>query len=159
MKKLVMAAAIAAATAVPAKAAVYQFQGYWTVSAKAGTCPDYDPVGDRGVAQYRYEIPSNPNREDHILTIFKHNNAQGYRLETGYFTASFKIVDTIYVGGGWGPDDTTDVKLRLLSQTVQPAGAIGANTQFINSVVQVFGYDYMPDCIVNFTLSLQKRPN
>jgi hypothetical protein len=160
MKKLALAAAaIAAITAMPAKAAVYEFPGYWFVTAKAGTCNDYDPVGDRGVARYRYEIPSNPNREDQILTIFKQNNAQGYRLETGYFNSGWKVVDTIYVGGGWGPDDSVaNVYLRVLTQTVVPAGSINANTQFINNTVQVVNYDYMPGCYATFTMSLQKRP-
>ena len=102
----------------------------------------------------------NPNREDHILTIFKQNNAQGYRLQTGYFTTAWKSVENIYVGGGWGSDDSVvNVYLRLVSQVQDPAGGINANTQFINAVAQILNYDYMPGCQVTFRLSLQKRQN
>lgn len=159
MRKFALAAAFVAIAAMPAKAAVYEFEGYWRVTAKAGTCNEYDPVGDSGIARYRYEIPTNPSREDHILTIFKRSNAQGYRLETGYFNTNWKVVDTIYVGGGWGPDDSVaNVYLRVLTQTVVPAGSI-QNAQFINTTVQVFNYDYMPGCYATFTISFQKRQN
>ena len=70
------------------------------------------------------------------------------------------MVDTIYVGGGWGPDDSVaNVYLRVVSQVQNPAGGINANTLFIDAVAQVLNYDYMPGCWVTFRLSLQKRQN
>jgi len=150
---------LSAFLAAPASAADYDFDGLFRVTASAGECNDYDPVGDHLFARLRYRVPAVVDNQDWILTLYGDGYGRGYAIENGYPGPSYKVVDTIYIGGGgWGPDDSVaNVFLRQTAITAVPAG-INANTKFVSIEGQIYNYDFMPDCLVTFSASLQKRP-
>lgn len=119
--------------ALPASAADYDFDGIFRVTASAGSCTQYDPVGDRLFARLRYRISVDANNWDWILTLYGDGYGRGYAVENGYPSPSYKVVQSIYIGGGgWGPDDSVaNVYLRQTAINVVPTGSINANTKFV----------------------------
>jgi hypothetical protein len=166
MKRYTLSAGLfAAALALvgSANAAQVNFQGEFIITAKSATgCPS-DPVGEHFVARFRPQIAGNPDNQGTNLTIFGQRYAQGYRVNTGGFpvggTAAFRAVDqSMSLGGGFGPFQPTPA-IRFLSQAATPAGAVTANTQFINIVGQLRNYDGMAGCTITFRMPLTLRPN
>jgi hypothetical protein len=140
-----------------------RFQGGWQITDSNGAdnCPDYDPRGDNGLARYREPIRGTDNPNHTTLTLYSQRSTRGFAKE-GRFGGAFRPVDTIYTGDGFGPDNSggeeNPPELRVLEiHRVPHADQTAATTDFINMVVQVRGYDFMPNCRVTIDVTLFRR--
>jgi hypothetical protein len=139
------------AATLQAHAAPVRWQGEFMITGSSGTC-DYDPTGDFGRARFRPGIGGD-NGSWSAFSVINSRNAYSYRLNDGLFNTTFKTVDTMGVGDGFGPIDNV-VKVKFDTQS--PA-TIKATTNFIEITGQIKGYDYMPQCVINFKMALFKR--
>ena len=156
MKILALSALTLFTFVTHAQAARVSWFGHFTIFSQSGVCPDYDPVGSRGIARFRPQLAGTDNGNGSKLVLYQSERVLGYRIESGRFTDTFKTVETINVGENWGPDDTATVQLRFVSQ--EPP-VIEIATKFINVVAEIKNFDFMPGCSVKLRLGLTPRPN
>lgn len=157
MRAIVLAGLALLVASAPANAVEARFQGGFNVIAQSGSCPFYNPVGDNGIARFREPVKGTTNPGFSTLMLHGSRNIKGYRKD-GKFTGTFRDVDTIYTGDGWGPDDSADPqKPRLKVEKVvrePPSGNTKKTTEFIGMVVKINGYDFMPNCTVTIRVAL-----
>jgi hypothetical protein len=165
MRAFAFALAASCVAAAPALAQEQvRFQGGFVISNSNGpaNCPEYDPKGDRGIARFREPIPNTGNPSVTTLTLYQQNNTKGFARE-GRFPTTFRpLDDTLYSGDGWGPDDSggpsNPPDLRVLEvHRVPDTATTRRTTRFINMVVQVRGFDFMPNCLVTIDVSVAQR--
>jgi hypothetical protein len=142
------AAMLGAVSATDALAAQSRWMGDLVITAKSGSCPDFDPVGDRYVVRFQ---PGGvgTNGASTFLNLHGRNWVMGYKKAAGRFNTAFQPVQTTMIGASIG---TATSYIRFATQA--PA-AIAATTRFITVTGQIKGYDYMPACVVTFSTVLQ----
>lgn len=142
------AAMLAAAGSSESLAAQSRWMGDLVVTGKSGSCPDFDPTGDRYTVRFQ---PGGVGTNGAVtfLNLHGRNWVMGYKKATGKFTTVFQPVQTTMIGASIG---TATSYIRFATQA--PA-AITAATRFITVTGQIRGYDYMPACVVAFSMVLQ----
>lgn len=153
--------AIVLLLAFPATQAIAQlkpvrFQGGFEIIAKTGTCPKYDPVGQRGLARYRPEVAQSNNGPGASFLFFSERSTKGFRLAAGNFNSTAKAVQTMYVEDEWAPDPAAGTTVRFTAQAAVPAGAIGLATKTVRITGIIARFDQMPACSVTFRMALSK---
>jgi hypothetical protein len=157
MKNTVLYGALALTLmALPAEAARARFEGHFLITAKAGTCTDYDPVRSRGNVQFEPEISGSDNGPGSSFVLYGDLDAKGYRIAEGFgvFTTAFKAVDTMYTGSDFGPDDTATATVRF---ALQSPAALTLTTAKILVTAQIRNFDNMPGCTVTVQMAFVKR--
>ena len=141
-----------------ADAAFFSHEGRFVITGKSGPCTNYDPVGGRGAARIRYQIPSVVDNEpDNILVLFFGGGTSGYRLQNGYFSGTYKSVEHIAVSHfGWGSNEPT--YLQVAKFNFEPSSANPSNAQFMDLIVNIYNFDFMPGCLVTAKITLQPMP-
>lgn len=157
MKALLATLSLAALLAAPAAEARERFVGSWQIFFKSGTCPDYDPVGDRGQARYRPPIAGTDNGSDTLIGLFYGDGARGLRV-TGAVNIGaasvFKNTFSVNVFEGGDVVGPPTQQIRYISQV--PA-SLTATTAAITIVAEINNYDWQTGCKVRIRLLLQKR--
>lgn len=125
-----------------------RWMGDFVVTGKSGSCPDYDPTGERYIVRFQPGgVGANPAFT--FLNLHGRNWVMGYKKATGKFNTVFQPVQTTMIGASIG---TATSYIRFATQA--PA-TIAATTRFITVTGQIRGYDYMPACVVAFSMVLQ----
>jgi len=135
-----------------AQAVQHRFIGGAVITGKSGTCPDYDPTGDRFHVRFR---PSGlgTNGSNSGLSLFQLEGAINFRV-SGRFNTTAKLATTTYIYS-FGDVNPNAVTVKFTSQVPT---TLDTTTQYINAAGVITGYDYMPLCTVTFTMSVTKRP-
>ncbi len=137
-----------------AEAAQVRWHGEASITGKSGTCPDYDPTGNFMRARFRPGLGGD-NGTNSEFSFFFDSFAQSFGLNNHLFDATFRTVDTMQIGDGFGPVDNV-VKVKFVTQA--PATLTFA-TNYITVTGEISGYDFMPLCTAKFTMKLLKKLN
>lgn len=134
-----------------------RWQGHFFLKSTNGTCSNYNPVGTRGLAFFEPQLKGTDNGPGSSFVLHQDVFAKGYRLASGagQFDDTFKIVETIYVGTDWGPDETATVKVKFDSQSPE---TVKESTNFLSIVAAIQNFDFMPGCTAFVHMALLKRP-
>ena len=154
MKSLLGFVFLAIIAAAPAANARERFEGHFQIISKTGSCPNFNPVGERAFANYR---PANiaDNGPDTRLGIFFQNGARGFRVAGRVnvgANAAFKNVFGVIVFDG--PDVVPGQQMRFISQDPP---VVNATTRVIVIVGEIRRFEFMPNCTVRFQLTVQKQ--
>lgn len=152
MKKMIIAAAVLAASASLAHAADIVFWGGLSVTSTAN-CNNWNPDKQMFTGTYFVPIAGSQNGTD--STLIFHNNGVGgeaFTLFNDVFTGTFKDVEAthIYTRAGTYP-----AKVKL----TQTPTTLGLTTNAVKAVGSVRGWDHDTDCVVNFTFQGLKNLN
>jgi hypothetical protein len=150
--------ALAALTVLAGLAAAAPAQAEWRGSAVATAhTPQCTAAGNPitgGIFNARLRLPNilgNPNETR--LTFFDKYWSFGIR-RSGALSSSFATATGFGIGstgGIWTPNP----QVRRLS--LSPS-SVTASTLFINMIVQINNFDWTPNCMVTFNVTLNKRP-
>lgn len=157
MKALLTALSLAALLAAPSAEARERYVGTWQIISKTGTCPDYDPTGDRGQARYRPPITGTDNGSDTLIGLFYGDGARGLRV-TGAVnvgaTSVFKNAYSVNVFEGGDVVGPPTQQIRYISQS--PASLTPTTVQII-ILAEINNYDWQAGCKPRIRMLLQKR--
>jgi hypothetical protein len=154
MWRFVLAGLMAAVLAGPA-AADARWQGRFLIKAKAGSCPNYDPVGFRALVRFR---PGHvgENGPDSSFALFERRYTQSYLLRAGgtpkKFDRFFRKVEAVSTG-----DRAFRVPNPVYVRFTSVSPAITPTAPFLHIAGQIRGFDEMPNCIVTFNMALTRR--
>lgn len=155
MTKLISSLFVLLALAIPAHAQdQVRFVGNWHIVSKTnnGACNLYDPVGERATARFRLVIAGTSNGTQANLSIAYSDGARNFRAN-GNFTTAFKTT----VGTNIFDSAGTVTPAQLVRFVTQVPATITSSTRFINITGEVNNYDFMPNCRIQFGLTVQRR--
>jgi hypothetical protein len=140
-----------------------RFIGSFVFVSSTGSCPDWNPTGDRGFARYRPEVAGSSNGDDARIGLFYQDGAQGWRMVSGNpnvgTSSTFKNAD--YGNLFDGPhlqrfsDGPPVPQVRFISQS--PATVV-LGTQTVIILAEVNNFDSQAGCKLRFKMVLQRRP-
>lgn len=155
MIRAMLATSLLVFSFAPADAAKVRWFGYYIIKGKAGTCNDYNPVGNRGTLHFEPRLGGTDNTDHSAFVLYNRHFAAGFRLaDPGKFGRAWKNVETIYTGSNFGSDDTATPQVRFLQQAPKK---IKKTTEFINVVAKIKNYDFMPGCVVTVHMAMLQR--
>ena len=135
----------------PAQAKTH-YEGTLVVIATAGTCADYDPIGERLLVRFQPAgVGGNPTSTG--FTFMWGNGGYGATV-AGPITSKYKtaVLTTLFDYG----DSTGSTQIRFTSQ--KPA-TIATTTPWVEATGNITDFDGMPGCTVTFHLAALLRLN
>jgi hypothetical protein len=154
MKRLLATTLLCVAAIAPAQAAKFSWIGSVQITSTSGSCPDYDPTGETGIAHFMPELAGTDNPSGSRITWVQGVWAQHYELGSGLFDTTAKQVTATYMGRLLYDDTSAPVTVKFIKQV--PA-TVSTLTKGIFIVGQIKTFDGMPLCVVNFEMGLSPR--
>jgi hypothetical protein len=153
MKRMIMVVAALCVMAAPADARV-RWQGQLMFTGASASCGQDDPTGGFiPMVRYRPPVAGTDNGPASVLSFFSPRSAESFRLSTGRFNNSFKTVETMSIGDGFG-EYVDPVQIRFTS-SVPAVPTVDTDTIEVKGSIK--GYNEDPDCIFHFKMTLFQR--